>query len=85
MSTLGFAAATVMASLSTIVATRRPWFVGASIVLLALGSVQVVRARRACSRPRTGSLVVLGLSAAIVVLVILFPQVVAGLMADWLP
>ena len=81
----GFAAATVMASLSTVVATRRPWFVGASIAMLALGGVQVMRARRACTTPRTGSLIVLGLSAAVVVLVILFPQVVAALMADWLP
>ncbi len=81
----GFAAATVMATLSTVVATRRLWFFGASIVLLALGCIQVVRARRTCTTRRSGSLIVLGLSAAVVILVIVFPQVVAGLLADWLP
>lgn len=80
----GFAAATAMATLSTVVAERRPWFLGASVALLALGVVQVARARRACKPRRSGSLVVLGLSAAVVILVILFPQIVAGLMADWL-
>lgn len=81
----GFAAATAMATLSTVVAERRQWFIGGSIALLMVGVVQVVRARRACSPRRSGSLVVLGLSAAIVIMVIFFPQVVAGLMADWLP
>jgi hypothetical protein len=75
----GFAAATAMATLSTVVAERRPWFLGASLALLVLGVVQVTRARRECSTRRSGSIIVLGLSAAIVILVIVFPQVVAGL------
>ncbi|MBA2257669.1 MAG: hypothetical protein H0W18_02120 [Acidobacteria bacterium] len=81
----GFAAATAMAAVSTVVAERRPWFLGASLALLVLGVVQVTRARRACVTRRAGPLVVLGVSAAIVILVVFFPQVVAGLMADWLP
>lgn len=81
----GFAAATAMATLSTVVAARRPWFLAASIALLVLAVVQAARARRACDTRRVGSLVVLGLSAAIVILVVIFPQVVAGLIADWLP
>lgn len=81
----GFAAATAMAAVSTVVAERRAWFLGASVALLVLGVVQVARARRACVTRRAAPLVVLGVSTAVVVLVILFPQVVAGLMADWLP
>ena len=30
-------------------------------------------------------MLVLGLSAAIVLLVLAFPQVIAGLLADWMP
>jgi hypothetical protein len=43
----GFAAATVMATVSAVVAERRAWFFGASLALLALGVVQVTRGRRA--------------------------------------
>jgi hypothetical protein len=81
----GFAAATAMAAVSTVVAERRLWFLGTSVALLVLGVVQVTRVRRACNSRRSGPLIVLGLSTAIVILVIFFPQVVAGLMADWLP
>ena len=81
----GFATATAMVAVSTVVAERRPWFLGASVALLALGIVQVTRARRSCTTRNSGPLIVLAFSAAVVILVIFFPQVVASLMADWLP
>ena len=81
----GFAAASAMAAVSTVVAERRSWFLGVSVALLVLGVVQATRARRICSTRHPGHLIVLGLSSVIVILVIFFPQIVAGLMADWLP
>ena len=82
---MGFAAAAVTAGLSTVVAAYQPWFLGLSVVLLAVGLVQLNQVQRTCSRRPYASFVVFGLSAVIVLLVVLFPQVVAGMLADWLP
>lgn len=79
---MGFAAAAATASLGAVVMSYRSWFLGASLVLLVIGAVQQ---RRACSTRGYASVVILGLSAAVVVLVIFFPQVIAGLLADWMP
>jgi hypothetical protein len=82
---IAFAAGTAAAGLAAIAGEYRPWFLGASVVLLALGAVQFVRARRAC-RPRGSlSMAILVGCAAIVALVLLFPQALAGLLADWMP
>jgi hypothetical protein len=82
---VGIAAAAATASLGAIVSVYRSWFLGASALFLVTGIVQVIRARRTCA-PRThGSLVILAVSGTIVLLVALFPQVMAGLIADWLP
>ena len=82
---MGFAAAAVTAGLSTVVAAYQPWFLGLSVVLLAVGLVQLNHVQRTCSRRPYASFVVFGLSAVIVLLVVLFPQVIAGMLADWLP
>jgi hypothetical protein len=82
---MGFAAAAVTAGLSTVVAAYQPWFLGLSVVLLAVGWVQLNQVQRTCSGRPYASFVVFGLSAVIVLLVVLFPQVVAGMLADWLP
>jgi len=82
---MGFAAAAVTAGLSTVVAAYQPWFLGLSVVLLAVGLVQLNQVQRTCSRRPYASFVVFGLSAVIVLLVVLFPQVIAGMLADWLP
>jgi hypothetical protein len=81
---VGFAAAAATASLSTVVATYQRWFLGASVVLLVGGMVQLQRVQRTCARRPYSSIIVFGVSAVIVLLVILFPQVVAGIVADWL-
>jgi uncharacterized membrane protein len=65
--------------------TYRGWFLLASAGLLALGVVQLTRAQRQCSTRKRGSLAILALSTVIVVLVALFPQVLAALIAEWLP
>ena len=82
---MGFAAAAATASLGMVVATYQPWFLGASVVLLVVGMVQLRQMQRTCTRRSYSSFVVFGVSALIVLLVVLFPQVVAGIVADWLP
>jgi hypothetical protein len=81
----GFAAAAATAGLGAVVSAYRSWFLGASVVLLAIGGFQVVRARRTCKPRGRASLVLLAGSTVVVALVILFPQVIAGALADWLP
>ena len=82
---IAFAAGTATAGLAVVAGTYRSWFLGSSVLLLALGAVQVVQARRACPTRGSVSIVILALSAAVVLLVVLFPQVIAGLLADWMP
>ncbi|HEU4938077.1 MAG TPA: hypothetical protein VFT39_16575 [Vicinamibacterales bacterium] len=82
---VGIAAAAATASLAAVVAEYRVWFLSAAAALLALGIVQLNRAQRQCSRRNGGSLAILAISATIVVLVALFPQVIAAVIAAWLP
>lgn len=82
---MGFAAAAVTASLSVVVATYQHWFLGVSVVLLIVGTVQLQRVQRTCATRPYGAIIVFALSAVIVLLVVLFPQVVAGIVADWMP
>jgi hypothetical protein len=82
---VAFAAGTATAGLAAVAGLYRWWFLGASAALLIVGGVQVGRVRRACATRGSGSILILGLSAAIVLLVLLFPQVIAGLIADWMP
>jgi hypothetical protein len=82
---MGFATAAVSASLSMAVEAYQPWFLGASVLLLLVGRLQLRQTQRACGRRSYSTLIVFSLSAVIVVLVVVFPQVIAGLLADWLP
>jgi hypothetical protein len=82
---MGIAAAAATAGLAAVVAGYRLWFLGASAVLLVIGIVQLTRIQRACATRNRGSMIILGVSGTIVVLVALFPQVLAGLLAEWLP
>lgn len=82
---MGFAAAAATASLSIVVATYQRWFLGASVILLVVGMVQLQRVQRTCTTRPYGSIVVFGVSAVIVLLVALFPQIVPGIVADWMP
>jgi hypothetical protein len=79
------AAAAATTSVGLFVIDYQPWFLGASVVLLVIGGLQLRRARRACSTSSKASAVVLGVSAAIVVMSVLFPQLLAGFFADLLP
>ena len=82
---VAFAAGTATAGLAMLAGSYRSWFLGTSVLLLALGAVQLVRARRACRTRGSVSTLILVVSVAIVLLVLLFPQELAGLLADWMP
>src|SRR5262245_59901013 len=81
---VGIAAAAATASLGAVVSAYRGWFLMVSGALLALGIVQLTRAQRQCATSKRGSVAVFIVSATIVVLVALFPQVIAALIAAWL-
>jgi hypothetical protein len=78
-----FAAAAATASLGAIAAQYRSWLIGFSAVLLAVAFIQMSRTARACGRRSNASLVVFWVSLGIVVTVVLFPQVLAAVLADW--
>lgn len=82
---VGIAAAAATASLAAVVADYRGWFIAASAALLVIGIVQLNRAQRQCSTRNRASVTLLAISATIVVLVAVFPQVIAALIAAWLP
>lgn len=74
-----FAAGTATGSL--ILAELRPYLLGASIACIAFGFYQARRARQCQAKPRIFSTVLLWFSAVVVVMSILFPQVLANLLA----
>jgi hypothetical protein len=82
---IAFAGAAVSASIGAVVAAHRAWFLGISILLVAVGAAQIRRARRTCRTRQTGSIAIVATSGLIVVLVIVFPQLIAGLIADVWP
>ena len=81
---LGFAAAAATAGMAMAVAKLRPWLLGASVLLVAVGFVQVYR-RKACDRRSRTSVAILWTCAGIVLLVTLFPQLFATALADLTP
>lgn len=78
------AAAAATASISTIAARYRAWLIGASAMLLVAGFMQMARAKRTCGRRSRVDAMVFWISVAVVLLIALFPQVVASVLADWL-
>jgi len=78
---LGFLGAVGLASMSVWVQPLRPWLLGASAALLCFGFVQLYFRKSVCVRRSTVSLVLFWTAVAVVVLVILFPQIIAGVIA----
>jgi hypothetical protein len=82
---LSISAAAGAVGLGVVLEPLRPWLLGSSMALLAIGFVQLRRSRATC-RPRSGvSAAVLLLSTMIVFALVLFPQTVASLLANVLP
>ena len=79
---LGFAAALGAGAASAFFTTLRPWLLGLSVALLALGFWQQHRAKQCAVRGRWIGSVLLWAAVAVVVGMILFPQEIAALLAD---
>jgi hypothetical protein len=77
---LGLLSALGFAAIAARVAPLRPWLLGASLVLLCLGFWQLYF-RKTCVKRSAASLVLFWTAAIVVVLVLLFPQVIASLIA----
>jgi len=78
---LGFAAALGFAGISVFAGKYQGWLIAASVVLLALGVVQLVR-KPVCQRRSPASVALLCVAAVLVVSITLFPQLIASLFAD---
>ena len=79
---LGFAAAMGAGAASAFATTLRPWLLVLSVLLLGLGFWQRYRARRCAIRGRSVGSVLLWAAVAVVLAMIVFPQEIAGLIAD---
>jgi len=78
---VGFLGAVGLASMSVWVQPLRPWLLGASVALLCLGFVQLYFRQAACVRRSTVSVVLFWIAVGVVVVVVLFPQVIASVIA----
>jgi hypothetical protein len=79
---LGFAAALGAGAASAFFTTLRPWLLGLSVLLLGFGFWQQQRARQCAVRGRVVGTVLLWAAVAVVLGMILFPQQIAGFIAD---
>lgn len=79
---LGFAAALGAGAASAFFTTLRPWLLGLSVILLGLGFWQQHRAKQCAVRRRLLGSVLLWAALVVVVGMILFPQQIAGFIAD---
>ena len=78
---LGFLGAVGLAGLSVWAQSLRGWFLGLAITLVVMGFVQLYRGRNQCRKRSPLSIAMLWVATAIVLLVILFPQMIASLLA----
>jgi hypothetical protein len=79
---LPFLGAAGLAGASVFLASARPWLLAVSIILLGLGFFQVYRGMRCRVRQSKTAIALLALATIVVVLLVLFPQVIAGVLAD---
>jgi len=77
---LGFLGALSFASLSVWAQPLWPWLIGASVLFLGVGFGQLYF-RKSCTKRSVTSVVLFWIAVLIVVLVLLFPQVIASLIA----
>ena len=78
---LPFIAAAGLAGSSALLATLRPYLLVGAALLIGYGFYQAKRAKQCNCRPSLVSTILLWSSAAIVAVMILFPQAVAALLA----
>ena len=79
---IGFAVALGTGAASGFFMALRPWLLGLSVVFIAVGFWQQHRAKRCAVRGRWLSNVLLWAAVLVVTAMVLFPQQVAGFIAD---
>lgn len=79
---IGFVAALGTGAASAFFAKFRPWLLGLSVLLLGVGFWQQYRARQCAVRGRIIGTVLLWAAVLVVLGMILFPQQIAGFIAD---
>jgi len=79
---LPFLGAAGLAGASVFLAGARPWLLGVSVLLLGAGFFQAYRGIRCRIRQSKTAMTLLGLATIVVVLLLLFPQVIASALAD---
>jgi hypothetical protein len=79
---LPFLGAAGLAGASVFLSVARPWLLGLSVILLGAGFFQVYRGMKCRARQSRVALVLLGLASVLVVFLLFFPQVLAGLLAN---
>ena len=77
----GFLGAMGLAGVSVWAQTARPWLLGSALALLVLGFVQLYRGRNQCRKRSSISISLFWVAVAVVLIIILFPQVIASLVA----
>ena len=82
---IGFAAALGTAGLSAFAQKFRPWLLGLSVALIGVGFWQQRRARQCSVKRSYLSEVLLWSAVALVVIMMVFPQEIAGFIADHWP
>ena len=78
---LTFLGALGLAGASVRLQSARPWLLVISAVLLVIGFIQLYVRRNHCQKRSLLSIVLFWIAAVVVFLVILFPQVIASLIA----
>lgn len=79
---LGILAFAGAAGAAAYLQTLSPWLLGVSVVFLVLGFAQLYRARRLRAKTSAFGIVLLFIATGVVLAMILFPQEIAGLLAD---
>jgi hypothetical protein len=79
---LGIAAAAGAGGLAMVLAPIRPWLLGFSVIFLAIGMVQLYRSRGSCPRRSRSTIALFWIATVVVLGLMLFPQTVAGILAD---
>ncbi len=77
---LGIAGAVGALGLSVAFERLRPWLILVAVILLGVGLYQLLGQRK-CQRRSPLSLILFGLSATVVLAIIIFPQTVADILA----
>lgn len=79
---LPFLGAAGIAGVAVFFAKARPWLLGISVLMIGAGFFQVYRGVRCRRRQSKTAIVCLSLATLVVLLLLLFPQVLASVLAD---